>query len=77
MKYHYVLTLQIPLIGIATRNDVVDLAPGTSRQAVFIRAREIAIKGFAEAGEFDPADLVNRAVVIFWSCEPEVLGGDQ
>ncbi|MFF6860331.1 hypothetical protein ACFY9H_33740 [Streptomyces bacillaris] len=73
MKYHYVLTLQIPAIGIATRNDVVDLPPGTSRQAVFLRAREIAINGFAEAGELDPMDLVNRAVVVFWSLEAEEL----
>ncbi|MEU8673033.1 hypothetical protein AB0C71_39800 [Streptomyces anulatus] len=71
--FHYVLTIELPGVGMITANDVVELPAGTSRQRIYRRAVELAV----ESMEKETGRNFSRVVPLtrFWSIELEDLGG--
>lgn len=72
-KWHYVLTLEVPELGLSTSQQVVDIKPGFGRSQVYEHAVKQAVRSMIDGapGPVD-ADKVTP-ITRFWSLEPESL----
>ncbi|MET9957205.1 hypothetical protein ABZ135_37405 [Streptomyces sp. NPDC006339] len=71
MRYHYVLTVEVPGVGITTAAETIDLAPGHKRSAVHRAAVEVAVRGLLKGAP--PEAEFTAPIVRFWSLDPETL----
>lgn len=72
MTYHYVLVLSFHTGGagyaLAESSGTVDLPDGTSRHEAYQQARSNMIESAGKGP---------NATTVFWSLEPDTLGGDR
>lgn len=71
--FHYVLTIEVPGVGMATSNEVVELPAGTSRQRIYRRAVELAVESMGRESRRDLSGI--PPLTRYWSIELEDLGG--
>ncbi|MFJ7069889.1 hypothetical protein [Streptomyces sp. NPDC101115] len=70
-RYHYVLTVEIPGVGLATSSDVVTVDPGTTRSTVYGFAVERAVEGIMRRAS--PGLTYSPPITRFWSLDDNAL----
>ncbi|MFF0430369.1 hypothetical protein ACFYUJ_39155 [Streptomyces sp. NPDC004520] len=72
IKWHYVLTIDIPGMGAATASQTIDLFPGASREHLYRAVKENMLRTMAAEHELS-LDQIPKPLTLFWSAEPDCL----
>ncbi|MFK0182559.1 hypothetical protein ACIQVR_42165 [Streptomyces xanthochromogenes] len=72
-RYHYVITVEIPGLGVSTGNDSVTLNPGATRSQVYNHALSRAVANMIQASGLDVDVEKIAPITRFWSLDPEAL----
>ncbi|MEU5446147.1 MULTISPECIES: hypothetical protein [Streptomyces] len=70
MRYHYVLTLDLPGIGTVTRSQAVEIAPGASRADVY---RQVVAETVEMVEREARRSASGPGLTLCWSLEPDAL----
>ncbi|ASU83613.1 hypothetical protein CDO52_13145 [Nocardiopsis gilva YIM 90087] len=71
-SYHYVMTLQAPVgsaAAVHTQSGTLTVPAGTTRAQVYTHVVEVVRR--------ELPDGAGEPTVLFWSLEPNLLGGDR
>ncbi|MEU7162575.1 hypothetical protein AB0A98_40105 [Streptomyces chrestomyceticus] len=69
MKYHYIITVEVPDLGLSTANDVIDLHPDWTRSEIYKHALNKCIQQMLDSAPHRPGRIT--PITRFWSLEPD------
>ncbi|MFH9426417.1 hypothetical protein [Streptomyces sp. NPDC017529] len=71
MKYHYVITVEVPELGFSTANDVLDVHPDFTRSEIYKHALNRCVQQMLDSADRRPTRIT--PITRFWTLEPESL----